>query len=305
MGRPHSADLRRRAGGGLAAGRLRRPSARRRPRARARPRRGRCPRRGRRAARGSRRAREPAAAPCRAGTARSPRRWPPPPRGGGAAAHLDARARRMLPPVAAHGNQATRPPAARYGPAVAEPARVPLRRRPARGVARARRSSACAAASWSTRAASGRCRAKTYIQAPPGGDFRAMPAKGGGHRDPQVGHLVPGQPGGRPARGDGGHLRVLGSRTASCWRSWTSARSPPCAPARSRRWPPRSSPGRTRRRWASSAAASTAPGRRAASRTPSTGRASASTPTPTRRGGWPASSAGRSAASTTRSPATS
>ena len=32
---------------------------------------------------------------------------------------------------------------------------------------------------------------KTYIQAPPGGDFRAMPAKGGGHRDPQVGHVVP------------------------------------------------------------------------------------------------------------------
>ena len=32
---------------------------------------------------------------------------------------------------------------------------------------------------------------KVYLDAPPNGDFRAMPAKGGGHGDPQVGHLVP------------------------------------------------------------------------------------------------------------------
>ena len=35
---------------------------------------------------------------------------------------------------------------------------------------------------------------KAYLDASPNGDFRAMPAKGAGPRDPQVGHLVPGQP---------------------------------------------------------------------------------------------------------------
>ena len=42
------------------------------------------------------------------------------------------------------------------------------------------RSSACATASSSTRAAAGRCRQRLYLDVPPRGDFRAMPAKGAG-----------------------------------------------------------------------------------------------------------------------------
>ena len=36
--------------------------------------------------------------------------------------------------------------------------------------------------------------AKVYLPSPPYGDFRAMPALGGGLRDAEVDHLVPGQP---------------------------------------------------------------------------------------------------------------
>ena len=35
--------------------------------------------------------------------------------------------------------------------------------------------------------------AKVYLESPPFGDFRAMPARGGGLRAAQVGDLVPGQ----------------------------------------------------------------------------------------------------------------
>ena len=43
---------------------------------------------------------------------------------------------------------------------------------------------------------------KVYVTNYPAGDFRAMPALGGGPRAAQVGHVVPGQPGARPADGD-------------------------------------------------------------------------------------------------------
>ncbi len=32
---------------------------------------------------------------------------------------------------------------------------------------------------------------KLYVDAPPNGDFRAMPARGGRVRHPEVGHLLP------------------------------------------------------------------------------------------------------------------
>ena len=86
---------------------------------------------------------------------------------------------------------------------------------------------------------------KTYIQAPPGGDFRAMPAKGGGIAILKWVTSFPGNPAaGLPVVM--GAICVSSAATASCWRSWTCGRSPRCAPARWRRWPPRSWPGRTR-----------------------------------------------------------
>jgi hypothetical protein len=51
---------------------------------------------------------------------------------------------------------------------------------------------------------------KVYLESYPHGDFRAMPAKGSGDRDPQVGHVVPTQSGGWAAGGDGSDLRVVG-----------------------------------------------------------------------------------------------
>ena len=60
-----------------------------------------------------------------------------------------------------------------------------------------------------------------------------MPAKGARPRDPEVGHLVPRQPRGRAAGGDGDDLRLVGATTASRSRWSTCARSPRCAPARS------------------------------------------------------------------------
>ena len=69
---------------------------------------------------------------------------------------------------------------------------------------------------------------KIYLQSPPHGDFRAMPALGDGAGDAEVDQLVPGQPGARPAdrdgrraavrRGDlgaaGDHRRALGDGAA-------------------------------------------------------------------------------------------
>ena len=70
-------------------------------------------------------------------------------------------------------------------------------RRPSR---RSGRSTPCATPSSPMRAASGRCRRRCYVPAYPAGDFRAMPALGGGYAAAEVGDLVPGQPGARACR---------------------------------------------------------------------------------------------------------
>ena len=158
-------------------------------------------------------------------------------------------------------------------------ARVPLRHGPPRGVARGghraragglRGARQRGVGDAARRPTSRRRRAATSGRCRPRG--RASRSSSGSPRSRE--------PGGRPARGDGRDLRVVGRRPASCWRSWTCARSPRCAPARWPPWPPRSWPGRTRRPWGSSAAGSTAPGLRAAWPTPSTDRAICFDPDP-------------------------
>ena len=145
---------------------------------------------------------------------------------------------------------------------------------------------------------------KTYIQAPPHGDFRAMPAKGAGIAILKWVTSFPGNPAaGLPvvmgaicvsSAADGELLALVDVRAVTALRTGAVAAVAAQELARP-----------DARRWGSWAAGCTAPGRRAASPRPSTGRASASTRTPTRPGGSRASSAGRWAASTTRSPATS
>ena len=134
------------------------------------------------------------------------------------------------------------------------------------------------------RAAAGRCRPKVYLDVAPHGDFRAMPAKGGGLAILKWVTSFPGNPAaGLPvvmgmicvsSAVDGEPLALVdvrcGNRSAHrCGGGGGRAG----AGARGR------ADGR-----ASSAAGCTAPGRPAAWRPPSTGRACASTPIPRRAG---------------------
>ena len=279
VGRPHSADLRRRVGGRLAQAAARRPSARRRPRAWARPRRGRCasnrparshgltPRAGAGGGAVSRRNCSIAAAIAAVSSG-----------DGGAVAHLDARARRM--PSRRCGSQGTSlPPPAAYGPPWPSCPCSP-RHRPARGRRPPRRSSACATASSSTPAASGRCRRRctsTRRRTATSGRCRprarASRSSSGSRRFPRnpaaglpvvMGVICVSSRRGRGAARAA--RRALGHRAAH-----RRGRGGGRTGARPR--------GRPHRR-ASSAAACTARGRPAAWRRPSTARASASTPTP-------------------------
>ena len=146
---------------------------------------------------------------------------------------------------------------------------------------------------------------KVYLAVPPAGDFRAMPAKGGGLAILKWVTSFPGNPARGPAGGDGDDLRLeRGDGRAA--RAGGRARRDRAAHRR----------GRGRRRAGArargralgrdrSAAACTARGRRAASPRPSSGRASASTSIPRPPARSPASSAGRRARARTRSRATS
>jgi hypothetical protein len=64
---------------------------------------------------------------------------------------------------------------------------------------------------------------KVYLESPPHGDFRAMPARGGDFADAQVISSVSRQPGARAADVIG-LLVVSDATTSSRWRSWTPAR---------------------------------------------------------------------------------
>ena len=146
---------------------------------------------------------------------------------------------------------------------------------------------------------------KVYLDASPNGDFRAMPAKGAGLAILKWVTSFPGNPAaGLPvvmgmicvsSAVDGEPLALIDVRSVTALRTGAIAAVAAQELARED----------ARDRRASSAAASTAPGPRAAWPRPSTGRASASTPTPRRPASSPASSAGRWAPARTRSPATS
>ena len=130
--------------------------------------------------------------------------------------------------------------------------------------------------------------AKVYVQAPRG-DFRAMPAQGGGLAILKWITSFPGNPErGLPvvqgvicvSRAETGEpLALIDARAVTALRTGAVAAVAAQELARED----------AAQRRASSAAASTAAGRRAAWPPPSTGRASASTPIPTPRARWPAS----------------
>ena len=76
--------------------------------------------------------------------------------------------------------------------------------------------------------------AKVYLDSPPDGDFRAMPARGDGLRAGQVGHLLPAQPRARPAgrrpasivlsdAETGGELAILDCRSVTSLRTGAAA----------------------------------------------------------------------------------
>ena len=120
------------------------------------------------------------------------------------------------------------------------------------------RSSGSGMDSSSTPATSGRCRRRS-ISSPPNGDFRAMPARGEGLAILKWVTSFPGN----PRRGLPVVMGVIWSRRRRR-RADRAPRRPrrhgACAPARWRRSPPRSSPGRTHAPSASSGAGCTAPG---------------------------------------------
>ena len=84
--------------------------------------------------------------------------------------------------------------------------------------------------------------AKVYVDAPPDGDFRAMPARGDGIGDAQVGDLVPRATRRAGCRWSPGRCSSPAPRPASCSRSSTAPRSPRCAPAPPPQSPRRRSP---------------------------------------------------------------
>ena len=147
--------------------------------------------------------------------------------------------------------------------------------------------------------------AKVYLQSPPFGDFRAMPARGERARAAEVDHLVSGQPAAGTADRDRRHLplgcdhrraadaarRAFGDRASnrrrrgrSDLRAWRAT---------------------IRVRWESSVAGCTALGRRAAWRPPATAPASALTRSQARPSRWQRSSAGEPARAPRRSAARS
>ena len=113
---------------------------------------------------------------------------------------------------------------------------------------------------------------KVYLQSPPSGDFRAMPA-GDGARAAEVDHLIPRQPGSRAAGGGRRHCCLLRRRR---WAAADAARRPfgdrHCEPGPSPRSPPKRWPGTAPGRSGSSAAGYTVRGRRGAWPPPATGR---------------------------------
>ena len=123
--------------------------------------------------------------------------------------HLDARARRVLPAVAAHAGPGYLPAAGgiRSGGGRAAPVHpttpscAPYL--PGEAIERVREGFVeHTSGIWEMPA-------KTYLDAPPSGDFRAMPARGAGIAILKWVTSFPAQPGGRPPRRDGGHLRLV------------------------------------------------------------------------------------------------
>ena len=242
------------------------------------------------------------AARCRAGTARSPPRSRRPPRVRPRWSQLDARAGGTLLAVAAHGPGSV---AARW----LEHARVPAGAPCSVRSRRARRSSACATASSSTPAASGRCRRRSISTPRRTATSARCRRKGAGLAILKWVTSFPAQPGGRAAGGDGDDLRVVGrGRRAARARGRALGHG---APHRRGRGGGRAGAGARGRRApsGSSAAACTAPGRRAASRPPSTDPGVCYDPDPEAAGqlagelGWEAGSARRGARRATSSPA--
>ena len=168
------------------------------PRARARRPDSRRPRTALRAATGSARpAPARARAPCRAGTARSPRRSRPPPRAVAAPRlDLDPRAGRVMAAVAAHAGR--RVSSRRRG---RDPC-LRLRDR-ARGGDAARRDRARARRVRPLRGGRVGDAAEGLPRRPAGRRLPRDAREGRRARDPEVGHVVPRQPGARAARRDG------------------------------------------------------------------------------------------------------
>ena len=121
---------------------------------------------------------------------------------------------------------------------------------------------------------------KVYVEAPPDGDFRAMPARGGGYAVAQVGHVLPAEPGARPPDGQR-HRPALGRRRRAPARAARRRRAHGAANRRRRRAGRRDARRRTAgpRPW--SAAASTAARSRGRS-SPAGGASCCGTSTPQR-----------------------
>ena len=126
-------------------------------------------------------------------------------------------------------------------PCERDPGALP-RRDPRRPSTSPRRSSGCATRSSAITGGEWVMPAKVYLDSPPHGDFRAMPARGGELAMLKWISSFPSQPVAATADGIGVLVRLATPRPPSRWRSSTRARSPRCAPGRSprsrrRRWP--------------------------------------------------------------------